>query len=244
MTRPCTLLGTVALVAALAAPAQAVPITEQTLIATGGDVLVTFVSNGAGYTSELYLDGSLGDDLGAIFNNVTTAVGTTINLGSFAEGTDLIFRLLVTQTGDVFYTGDGSLNPDGVAHALLENGDGQVLVGFEDLFGGGDLDYNDLVFAFTNVALQDESGGSASGESGGSTSNGDSSGSASNGDSSGSASNGAGGSGVVTPGSGVVTQAGPVGALPVAVDEPGTLLMLGSGLLMLVFAMKRQSVRR
>ncbi|HZI80692.1 MAG TPA: DUF4114 domain-containing protein [Vicinamibacterales bacterium] len=235
MTRPCTLLGTVALVAALAAPAQAVPITEQTLIATGGDVLVTFVSNGAGYTSELYLDGSLGDDLGAIFNNVTTAVGTTINLGSFAEGTDLIFRLLVTQTGDVFYTGDGSLNPDGVAHALLENGDGQVLVGFEDLFGGGDLDYNDLVFAFTNVALQDESGGSASGESGGSTSNGDSSGSASN---------GAGGSGVVTPGSGVVTQAGPVGALPVAVDEPGTLLMLGSGLLMLVFAMKRQSVRR
>ena len=235
MTRPCTLLGTVALVAALAAPAQAVPITEQTLIATGGDVLVTFVSNGAGYTSELYLDGSLGDDLGAIFNNVTTAVGTTINLGSFAEGTDLIFRLLVTQTGDVFYTGDGSLNPDGVAHALLENGDGQVLVGFEDLFGGGDLDYNDLVFAFTNVALQDESGGSASGESGGSTSNGDSSGSASN---------GAGGSGVVTPGSGVVTQSGPVGALPVAVDEPGTLLMLGSGLLMLVFAMKRQSVRR
>jgi len=234
MTRPCALVGTAALLAALAAPAQAVPITEQTLIATGGDVLVTFVSNGAGYTSELYLDGSLGDDLGAIFNNVTTAVGTTINLGSFAEGTDLIFRLLVTQTGDVFYTGDGSLNPDGVAHALLENGDGQVLVGFEDLFGGGDLDYNDLVFAFTNVALQDESGGSASGESGGSTSNGDSSGSASN---------GAGGSGVV-PGSGGVAQAGPVGALPVAVDEPGTLLMLGSGLLMLVFAMKRQSIRR
>src|SRR6185295_10556496 len=69
MIRPCALVGTAALVGLLAAPAQAVPITEQTLIATGGDVVVTFVSNGAGFTSELFLDGSFGDSFGAIFNN-------------------------------------------------------------------------------------------------------------------------------------------------------------------------------
>ena len=45
MTRVCAVLGTLVLVCAMATPAQAVPITEQTLIATGGDVVVTFVSN-------------------------------------------------------------------------------------------------------------------------------------------------------------------------------------------------------
>jgi hypothetical protein len=30
-----------------------------------------------------------------------------------------------------------------------------VLVGFEDMFGGGDLDFNDLVFSFTNVTPGD-----------------------------------------------------------------------------------------
>jgi hypothetical protein len=45
MTRPCAFLGTAALVALLATPAQATPIVEQTLVATGGDVVVTFVSN-------------------------------------------------------------------------------------------------------------------------------------------------------------------------------------------------------
>jgi hypothetical protein len=65
----------------MATPAQAIPITEQTLLATGGDVVVTFVSNAAGYTSELFLDGSSGDGVEGIFNNATTPVGATINLG-------------------------------------------------------------------------------------------------------------------------------------------------------------------
>jgi len=156
MTRVCAVLGTLALVCSLATPAQAVPITEQTLIATGGDVVVTFVSNGAGYTSELFLDGSFGDSFGAIFNNSTTPAGATMNLGSFVAGTQLVFKLLVQQTGDIFYTGPASHNLDGILHAMIQQVEGQVLVGFEDLFGGGDFDYNDLVFAFTNVSPADE----------------------------------------------------------------------------------------
>jgi hypothetical protein len=197
MTRPCALVGAAALVGLLATSAQATPIIEQTLVATGGDVVVTFVSNGAGFTSELFLDGALGDEIGTIFNNWTTNLGTSMNLGTFEEGTELVFKLLVQQTGDLFYTGDGSRNLDGMVHAVIENLAGQVLVGFEDILGGGDLDYNDLVFAFTNVTAED------------------------------------------TPGAGVGGTTGSA-----TVDEPSTLLLLGTGLAMLGIAMRRPSVRR
>jgi hypothetical protein len=155
MTRLGAFLGSLALVSLFAAPAQATPILEQTLIATGDDVIVTFVSNGATMTSELWLEGDAGDELGALFNNWTTPVGTSLNLGSFAEGTELVFKLVVGQTGDIFYTGAASRNPDDLVHASLESATGQVLVGFEDLLGGGDRDYDDLVFAFTNVLTAD-----------------------------------------------------------------------------------------
>ncbi len=221
MIRPCALVGTAALVGLLAVPAQAVPITEQTLIATGGNVLVTFVSNGAGFTSELFLDGALGEELGAIFNNVTTDVGMTLDLGSFAAGTELIFKLLVKQTGDVFYTGFGERNGDGIGHAAVENVDGQVFVGFEDLFGGGDFDYNDLVFAFTNVVFSDAAGTGTTPD-----------------DTTGAS----GGLPFVTPASGDVTDGGSGGSgQQAAVDEPSTLLLFGAGLSALVVAMRRRA---
>jgi uncharacterized membrane protein YgcG len=215
MTRPCALAGTAVLVGLLAAPAQATPILEQTLIATGGDVVVTFMTSGAGYTSELFLDGPVGDETGAIFNNSTTDLGSSVNLGSFAAGTELVFKLLVQQTGDAFFTGDASRNLDGLVHALMESAAGQVLVGFEDLYGGGDLDYDDLVFAFANVIATSNSGDDEAGGTPGSTPS--------------------------TSGGGSSGGAGPIEA---TVDEPGTLLLLGSGLVMLGVVMKRQTARR
>ena len=44
----------------------------------------------------------------------------------------------------------GAANPDGKAHmASLDSG----VIGFEDLWGGGDQDYNDVVMAFKNVPI-------------------------------------------------------------------------------------------
>lgn len=44
----------------------------------------------------------------------------------------------------------GAANPDGKAHmASLDSG----VIGFEDLWGGGDQDYNDVVMAFRNVPI-------------------------------------------------------------------------------------------
>lgn len=238
MTRLGAFLGSVALVGLFAGPAQATPILEQTLIATGGDVLVTFVSNGAALSSELWLDGDAGDELGAIFNNWTTTVGTSMDLGSFAEGTELVFKLIVGNTGNVFYTGSADRNADGVVHAELESGTAQTLVGFEDLFGGGDRDYNDLVFAFTNVMPTASSGaGPADGGSnaGGAPNSGDTS-------NAGGPPNGAGTPifGSTPLGEGAASGEGAPAVI--TADEPSTLVMLGSGLSMLVFAMKRKRV--
>ena len=213
MLRPCALAGAAALVGLLAGTSEATPI-YGTLIATGGDVVVTFDSNGADYMSELFLDGAYGDELGVLFNNKTTAVGTSKNLGSFEGGTELIFKLFVRETGDAFYTGDASRNLDSLIHATAYDRGDQLLIGFEDVLGGGDLDYNDLVFAFSNVTGHDEVGSGGTDA----TSRGTGAGM-------GGSAGGAGGS------SGVVTA---------AVDEPTTLLLLGSGLSMLVAAMRRQ----
>lgn len=218
MTRLGVLAGTTALLCSFAAPTAAVPIIGDTLFATGGDVVVTFAANDAGYTSELFLEGPYGDG-SVIFNNWTTPVGTALNLGTFEPGTELVFKLLVQQTGDAFFTGAADRNFDGQVHASIENVAGQVMVGFEDLRGGGDRDYNDLVFAFTNVnpSSQPVATTGAPGETPGAS--------------------GASGSDESVGGAG--------GAGPRTIDEPSSLLMFGSGLAALVFVMKRQqTVRR
>ena len=50
--------------------------------------------------------------------------------------------------------GAASRNPDGVAHAIVETISTSpyvTKVGFEDLWGGGDRDFDDLVFSFSNL---------------------------------------------------------------------------------------------
>lgn len=51
--------------------------------------------------------------------------------------------------GSVFHTASPTLNADGINHAVsgLGGTDGQLVIGFEDLAGGGDSDYQDLVVA-------------------------------------------------------------------------------------------------
>ena len=88
-----------------------------------------------------------------IFNNHTSPVGSTVDLGSFAVGTELLFRLHVNNTGYDYYTGPASRNPDDHEHARVQSdwNPGEALVSFEDLYNGP-FEYNDLSFSFTNVA--------------------------------------------------------------------------------------------
>lgn len=134
-----------------AASAGAVPIaaagTAGTSVVVGatGTVTATFQGASAGYTSLLYVQGTNGD---ALFNNQTSPVGGSVSLGTFEAGTALIFRLFVTDTGQSFFTGAAGGNPDGQAHARVQENyrPNTTLVSFEDL---SDFDYDDLSFTLT-----------------------------------------------------------------------------------------------
>lgn len=146
------LLATAGLLA-LGATVQAAPILgASVIVANDGEVVAKFLGHTAGYSNDLYLNDPV-NGIGIIFNNQTTPVGTTLSLGNFTAGTELIFRIHVNNTGDDFFTGPGTRNPDGLEHAVVDDAFSatETYVGFEDLFGGGDLDYDDLNFAFTNV---------------------------------------------------------------------------------------------
>ena len=157
MNRPKKIKGVISLVALLSSlliptMAMAVSILGGALIVQStGEVTTTFQGSDAGYTSTLFLQNT-GQSL---FTNHDTSVGSTISLGTFEAGTELIFGLNVHDTGETFFTGPGSRNDDGLAHAFLNEAfgeEGEALVSFEDLLGGGDRDYNDVEFSFTNVA--------------------------------------------------------------------------------------------
>lgn len=118
------------------------------LYATGGNVTVKILSADAGHTSNLYLFSPEPTQ----FIATNREVGKVVDLGSFQAGTELIFGITDQFTGDTFKIGPGSRNPDGQPHAKVEFvGPGIANVGFEDLYGGGDQDYNDNVFQFTSV---------------------------------------------------------------------------------------------
>ena len=152
-------IGSVAL--ALAAFGALTPAVSQAAVgdnvfAGGGAISIRFEGSDAGYDSnlELWIGGV--NVSGSIFPNHTTPVGTVFDvLGTFTAGQLLDIQLHVVNTGNVWHTGSGAGNADGIAHANIVynyGGEaGRTFVGFEDLSGGGDLDYNDHMFSFTNT---------------------------------------------------------------------------------------------
>jgi len=124
------------------------------LVASDGNVTAEFLGSRAGYYNTLYLETASDWGSDELFNKYTPA-HTVIDLGYFTAGTELLFRLYVRNTDTNYYSGNPAGNPDGLAHALaittLSGGAYVTTVGFEDVLGGGDLDYDDFRFALTNV---------------------------------------------------------------------------------------------
>jgi len=138
--------------------AQATAIVGGSLIVQNdGAVTAKFVGSSAGYKSTLYqVGGTLLGNNSPIFSTrpdiLNSMAGDTVYLGNYQAGDVLSFRLLVHDTGNEFFSGLGLNNPDGIAHTLVEDlGNGSTQVGWEDLLGGGDRDYNDLIFEFSNT---------------------------------------------------------------------------------------------
>lgn len=149
-----------AAVAIASIPASAVPILGGTLTYTGGNVIVTSLPVSSGYTSELglYDPTTLTRLTNATFttgvimfdepSGVIQDITSLITDNGITAGSELLFGIRVVDTGDTFFMGAASRNADGVLHAGVDTDGGMIVVGFEDLYGGGDMDYNDNIFKF------------------------------------------------------------------------------------------------
>jgi len=134
--------------------AQAIPTLGGTIyVENNGEVTAKYLGSSAAYTSTLYLYSPRDDDL-FIFNSKTTPIGSTVSLGTFIPGEELIFKIFVKNTGYSFFSGSNELlNPDKKLHTMVDFDwlNGETYLGFEDLYGGGDNDFNDVKFSFSNV---------------------------------------------------------------------------------------------
>ena len=126
----------------------------------GGRIFVTdatttvtaqYIGSDAGFTNEVSL---YSPRYVFIARARSTPIGTNRTIGTFSVGTELIFADDVS-TGDTFYTGPANRNQDGYYHAMVtQETETRFRVGFEDMYGGGDLDYNDIEFyIFGNLSI-------------------------------------------------------------------------------------------
>lgn len=146
---------------------------EALTLAVSADVRAYFVGEGAGYHNTLGFNTGAGGVQGGspllIFpdasspNSYMSSGGTKrtsseplmpgdfVSLGKFASGTHLDFFLISNgaQGSKTVFSTDNKLNPDRINHVVTfaQVKSPYVLVSFEDMYGGGDRDYNDAIFA-------------------------------------------------------------------------------------------------
>jgi hypothetical protein len=128
--------------------------------ASTGEVMAYFTGSTAAYTNELTLLVN-GIETGILgLNNHTSVYGDSISFGIVQAGASLVFKLVTLNptTGVGPWYTQKSLNSDGRQHAYSSSYGGDAIIGagtyisFEDKPNGGDLNYNDENFVFTNVA--------------------------------------------------------------------------------------------
>lgn len=128
-----------------------------------GDLVAYFYGSTASYEETLGLEVNGVLRSGGQLNNKSSAQGDSFNFGSVKAGDVLTFFINVLSTGDIFYS-DPSRNSDGANHTYATAYTGGVssipagtFVGFEDLpkssWGGGQPNYDDETFVFTNTAV-------------------------------------------------------------------------------------------
>jgi C1A family cysteine protease len=106
-----------------------------------GKVVVKFKSRQAAFDNEFRLYRPVDK---SIFMAINANVGKTFEVGTFSAGTRLIFALK-TPEGFTYYT-DHSLNADACDHVIkVQTGVYKWELRWEDLYGLGDKDYNDVV---------------------------------------------------------------------------------------------------
>jgi len=114
---------------------------DDVIVPKSGKVVAKFKSKAAAFDNEFRLYKPV-DKL--IFKATNSAVGRSFSVGAFSAGTRLIFALK-TPKGFTYFT-DHSLNPDACDHVIkVRTGVNKWELRWEDLYGLGDRDYNDVV---------------------------------------------------------------------------------------------------
>ncbi len=124
-------------------------------VAKTGNVDMYFVGQSADYdnvVSVVFSDTGLAS---GSLNNHQSTFGQLVSLGSHDSGSFVIFSDLVLNTGNAWFS-SSSMNSDGINHIfqspfVLPDGTNALMIGFEDLKGGGDKDFNDVMYIVTNV---------------------------------------------------------------------------------------------
>ena len=149
--------GVVVMLLSFAAGANAAPILGEQLVYTGGDVTVESLPVSSGYLSELGLYDPTFTRVLYIMNDEPVGVIVTFDPADFGfvAGDELIFGIrVISDLNREYFMGGAVRNPDNVMHAGVDSvGGGIFVVGFEDLYGGGDLDYDDNVFQFKGAVI-------------------------------------------------------------------------------------------
>lgn len=119
-----------------------------------GEIYGYFSGATAGYDSKLSLSIN-GNQSAAYIHDHLSVIGDQANFGYAHAGDTIVFNLEVLTTGDTFYS-IPSLNPDGLDHVRYAQHDNFLLIGLEDLFNGGDRDFDDNSAFFTNISAVPE----------------------------------------------------------------------------------------
>ena len=139
------------------------PQVDFSLISRDGvnDLELYFINEGATHRDQLLFSTDSGETKELIFDDISSeqsiisesdgslALGQGTSLGSFATDTNIDF-FLGKNGRDVFFTSGAENNIDNINHLISYQvefeGEDYYLLGFEDLWGGGDQDFNDTVF--------------------------------------------------------------------------------------------------
>jgi hypothetical protein len=137
----------VLIVFALVSTVSAIPIQFDTTC----QVTVKYLGGDAGYDNvfgwvEGLPPGTL-NYLGTGNDYSNTPIGESWNIGARTAYENNIFYITPAQTGLTYYSDPATANPDSIEHVMVTPIDPTaylVSVGFEDLLGGGDTDFNDI----------------------------------------------------------------------------------------------------
>lgn len=148
---------------AMGGSAVAAPVLGAKLFWGGGDVTIEVQASTAGYKSELRLYNPDSTSTFIAYNapngnppgTTVTLLGTALD-ALYDIGDELIFGIVVVDPvlsapfPGPFKLGEASRNADGLVHGAIDATvrSGWLRVGFEDVYGGGDRDYDDNVFDF------------------------------------------------------------------------------------------------